>query len=177
MQVATATQKQADTEQLFEELYLTAFPKVARYVAARKGSLEDAQDIFQDALVIWYEQEQIVRISAEAYVIGIAKHLWLRKSSRGRRQQQLADVLNNIAVAEKEPSVNTNNLLHLLETTGKKCMDLLRSFYYKKKTPAEIAEEQDYSSEHSASVQKYKCLEKIRDTVKEKSLSYETFLD
>ena len=89
----------------------------------------------------------------------------------------MADFLVNIPADEKEPGVNTNQLLHLLETTGKRCMDLLRSFYYKKKTPAEIAEDHNYNSEHSASVQKYKCLEKVRDTIKEKSLSYEAFID
>jgi len=181
MQVATITQKRPDTEQLFEELYLNAFPKVARYVAARKGTLDDAQDIFQDALVIWHEQCSekgfVPRLSAEAYVIGIAKHMWLRKAGRSRKHEQLADVWNNIAMPGKEANVNINNLLQLLETTGKKCMDLLRSFYYGGKNATEIAQAHNYSSGHSATVQKYKCLEKVRDTVKEKSLSYEAFID
>jgi hypothetical protein len=34
-----------------------------------------------------------------------------------------------------------------------------------------------YLNEHSASVQKYKCLEKIRNIVKEKSLTYDDFTE
>jgi len=45
-------------------------------------------------------------------------------------------------------------------------MDLLQAFYYFKTPMREIAEEFGYRSERSATVQKYKCLEKVRDTVK-----------
>jgi hypothetical protein len=76
-----------------------------------------------------------------------------------------------------EPGVNSKRLLHILETTGLKCMNLLRSFYFEKTPVKEITRELGYRNEHSATVQKYKCLEKIRETVKSNSISYEDFLD
>ena len=42
-------------EQWIIGLYKRVFPTVARYVSQRGGSLEQAQDIFQDALIIYYE--------------------------------------------------------------------------------------------------------------------------
>jgi len=54
---------------------------------------------------------------------------------------------------------------------------LLRAFYYDKLSMSKIANRFGFSSERSATVQKYKCLEKVRDLVKEKSLSYEDFLE
>jgi hypothetical protein len=34
-----------------------------------------------------------------------------------------------------------------------------------------------YSGERSVTVQKYKCLEKVRDTIKQNALHYEDFID
>jgi len=55
-------------------------------------------------------------------------------------------------------------------------MDLLRSFYYDELPLNDIAETYGFSGIRSATVQKYKCLEKVRETVKEKALTYEDFL-
>ncbi len=43
-------------ETFFMALYKKAFLPVSRYVARMGGSFEEAQDIFQDALVIYYEK-------------------------------------------------------------------------------------------------------------------------
>jgi DNA-directed RNA polymerase specialized sigma24 family protein len=47
------------------------------------GSFDEAKDIFQDALVIYYEKSIASAISInsneKAYLLGISKHLWLRK--------------------------------------------------------------------------------------------------
>ena len=55
-------------------------------------------------------------------------------------------------------------------------MELLKSFYYDELPLNDIAETYGFSGVRSATVQKYKCLEKVRETVKEKSLTYEDFL-
>jgi hypothetical protein len=67
--------------------------------------------------------------------------------------------------------------MHFLETTGKKCMELLRSFYYDNVPLADAAKLFGFSGVRSATVQKYKCLEKIRETIKQRSLTYEDFLN
>jgi len=41
----------------------------------------------------------------------------------------------------------------------------------------EIADEYGYSGVRSATVQKFKCLEKVRESVKEKSLVYDDFME
>ena len=132
-----------EREALFEALYLQAFPKVARFISNRNGSFDDAKDIFQDALVIYYEKSNEAgfqpKVSAEAYMLGIAKHLWLRRSQKGKLQLALSAFAADIPATEKEPDINTNRLLALLERTGKKCMDLLRSFYFEDQRITEIA--------------------------------------
>jgi hypothetical protein len=75
------------------------------------------------------------------------------------------------------PSLQEKRLLRILETAGKKCMELLHAFYYRQDKVKEIAVSLGYANDHSLSVQKYKCLDKVRNIIKEKSLSYEDFIE
>jgi DNA-directed RNA polymerase specialized sigma24 family protein len=168
-----------DREAIFKQLYLTAFPKVARMVKTKGGNLSDAQDIFQDALVIFHEktmQDKLdIKVSAEAYLLGISKHLWNRQFSRQLPQVSLSSIDQQIQIPADyfQPQLKRFRLWRFIEKAGEKCLKLLRAFYYQNLTMQEIADEFSYSSVRSATVQKYKCMEKVRTAVKEKKLSYE----
>jgi DNA-directed RNA polymerase specialized sigma24 family protein len=168
----------ADREAFFIGLYKKAFPAVARHVSRMGGSLPQAQDIFQDALVIYYEKLQAsadnVRVSEKAYLLGIAKHLWSQAYKADSKNQPLAGV-DFEAVADERPA--TQKLMHYLETAGQKCMELLKAYYYDHLPAGDVATLFGYSGVRSATVAKYKCLEKVRDTVKQNSLSYADFIE
>jgi len=160
-------------------LYLTAFPVVAQHIGKQGGSLDEAKDIFQDALVIYYEKAVSGNLqlthSEKSYLIGIAKHLWHHYQQKQNRNLN-EDILNYTELPTNETLIpSTNRLLRYLEAAGQKCMDMLQAFYYDKQSMKEIAERFNLSGERSATVQKHKCLEKVRDKVKEKSLTYEDF--
>jgi DNA-directed RNA polymerase specialized sigma24 family protein len=166
----------------FNELYKKAFPPVATFVSKMNGSFQDAKDIFHDAMVIFYEKTEdasfVLSTSAEAYVTGIAKHLWIKKFKRDLRIISLDAVEARIVIPEDYyPTINTNRLLQLLESAGRKCLDLLHSFYHEKLSGEEIKNRFGYKTEHSASVQKYKCIEKIRETIQQKAITYENFFE
>jgi DNA-directed RNA polymerase specialized sigma24 family protein len=154
-------------------LYEETFPAVASFVAKMGGSADDAKDIFHDALVIFMEKDIPVD-NVEAYIVGIAKHLWVRKFKHDRKNVELDD---SIAIPEEHVSPIAIRLLRLLELTGKSCLDLLQAFYYEKRSAESIAVDFKYSNAHSVTVQKHKCLQKIRSFVKTKSLEYESFVE
>jgi RNA polymerase sigma factor (sigma-70 family) len=166
----------------FEETYESVFPAVAAFVNEMNGSYDDAKDIFQDALIIYYERLSENRLtiisSPERYIIGIAKHLWLRKFKDDKKKVSLDDFEKALRVPEDfYPDVTLTRVLRYVEAAGTKCLNLLRSFYFEKVTLKEVAMRFGYGSEHSAAVQKYKCLEKIRESIKEKSMTYEDFFE
>ncbi len=72
-----------EREKLFIALYKNSFPVVARYISKMGGTFDEAKDIFQDALVIYYEKAAsgllALKTNESAYLMGIAKHLWLKK--------------------------------------------------------------------------------------------------
>ncbi|MEI9917313.1 MAG: sigma-70 family RNA polymerase sigma factor [Bacteroidota bacterium] len=154
-------------------LYEETFPAVASFVAKMGGSPDDAKDIFHDAMVVFFEKETDVENPC-AYIVGIAKHLWVRKFKHDRNS---VDLDENIQIIEEEPSPIVTRLLRLVEAAGRSCLELLQAFYYEKRSAESIADEFKYSNAHSATVQKHKCLQKIRSFVKTKSLDYESFVD
>ena len=142
------------------------------------GSLDDAKDVFQDALVIYYEKAvagNLVTADGKAYLLGIAKHLWFKKFNAQSNTLPLDDSIEQ--ADETEQHISNNKVLQFLETAGKRCMELLSAFYYHKLPMKDAAELFGYAGERSVTVQKYKCLEKVRNTVKEKSLTYADFIE
>ena len=172
------TDRLAQRQELFIGLYKSAFPAVAKYVGRLGGNFDEAKDVFQDALVVYYEKT-VVQQSAlhndTAYLVGIAKNLWLKRYRQSAQNLPLIDL--DITADEQEESPSNNRLMHFLNKAGYKCMELLKSFYYDQLPLHEIAEEFGYSGVRSATVQKYKCLEKVRETIKEKALAYDDFME
>jgi len=165
--------------QFFLRMYQESFPDVANFVSHRGGSLEDAQDIFQDSLIIYYEQSVAgleVR-SDGGYLFGIARHLWFKRfrDPFNSMEKSGMEELNELMGTEMSAEQDSNKVLDFLMSAGQKCMDLLKSFYYDQLSMDEVAHKFEYKTTRSATVQKYKCLEKVRDQVKQKSLSYEDF--
>ena len=162
----------SNREKAFEHLYEQAFPPVARFISRMGGDFNDAKDIFQDALIVFYEktvgESVIINVSAPAYVLGIAKHLWSRKFRQPQNNVSLDEMGKDIAIPEDLYAQQdwSTRLLKYLEMAGKKCMDMLQGFYYQNMNMQEIADTFGYGSVRSATVQKYKCLEKVREHVK-----------
>ncbi|WP_201977873.1 RNA polymerase sigma factor [Hymenobacter rubidus] len=163
----------ADREQALTRLYRRAFPLVRRYVGSHGGTAQDAQDIFHDAMVILYEQAVggtlVLTSSAGTYLVGIARNLWHHEQRRRARlpEQSLSDAFEPLASEDSEavtePAIA---VLDYVERLGKKCKDVLLSFYYFQQPLTQIAESNGYASVRSATVQKFKCLERLRSSVR-----------
>jgi len=73
-------------------------------------------------------------------------------------------------------TLSDKRILRLLQAAGRKCMEVLTAFYYEKLDMQELAHRFGFSGTRSATVQKFKCLQKVKQVVKEKSLQYEDFV-
>lgn len=186
-----ATQLKEDTslndrEAGLTTLYKNAFPLVAKHVSRMGGSLDEARDIFQDALVIYYEKtiqaELNLEYSDKAYLFGIARHLWNKRYKQSEKQVSIDELDADFdeqagLLSSEDQEISASRLFQLLQSAGQKCMQLLSAFYYERLKMESIAERFGYSGVRSATVQKFKCLEKVKEKVKEKSISYEDILE
>jgi hypothetical protein len=176
------TREEFDRKEFFTTLYEKTFPAVASFIKKRNGSLDEARDVFHDALIIFYEKKSAhnihIDVNEQAYVFGIVKHLWAKQTKENQRIL-LSEVETEIAgtVENLDADAETKSITTYLKSAGEKCMNLLKAFYYDKKSMDAIQSSFSFSSVRSATVQKFKCLEKVRNLVKHKSLNYEDFID
>lgn len=171
-------------------VYQHAFPAVARYVSKRGGTFEETKDVFQEALLVYYEKMYGGRLtlhqSEEAYIFGIARHLWTKRYSENQRYESLDQLM--IGFDGEDPqrdweddissdeTLSDKRILRVLQVAGQKCIEILTAFYYEKLDMQELASRFGFSGTRSATVQKFKCLQKVKKVVKEKSLRYEDFV-
>src|SRR5688572_16442745 len=107
-----------DRKQLFTRLYEDTFPKVATFIAHRGGTFDDAKDIFHDAIVIFYEKiaskEVEIKVSPDFYLVGIAKHLWIRKFKDDITKTDLDELEKQITLPEDFCDTENNRLTSVL---------------------------------------------------------------
>jgi DNA-directed RNA polymerase specialized sigma24 family protein len=137
--------------------------------------MEEAKDLFHDALILYMEKERKADIhittSPKAYLIGITRILWMQKQRKRLPSLALNEDWEGPA-AMGEESKEERTALQWLQVAGQKCLQLLKAFYYDNASMSEVAQRFGLRGSRSATVQKYKCLEKIRNVVK-KEAAYE----
>lgn len=167
----------ADRERTLAALYRQAYPLVRRYVRRHGGHALDAQDVFQDALVIFYEKavagELALTVPASQYLLGVSRHLWQRERER-RHRFTTEDLSAAHDQQPDEPAAETSvSVLDFVERLGERCRTVLLAFYYFRQPLAQIAAAQQYATVRSATVQKYKCLERLRNAVRARTSAAE----
>jgi RNA polymerase sigma factor (sigma-70 family) len=166
-------------QETFNSLYEKEFPAVVRHVLSNSGTYDEARDLFQDALVVLVEIAKDKRLTInkhgiEKYLFEIARRLWYNQLRRKKATKELNDNTLVIGGMEVEIEFYTEpdkygDILIEIDKLGSRCKELLYHFYYLNRDWKTITEELGYISEGSARNQKYKCLEKIRKNLNNKS--------
>lgn len=156
------------------------FLVVKKFILKNSGTRQEAEDIFQEGLVIFCGKLEksgfVLSSSINTYLFGVCRLLWLDELKKKRRQAKagLADLWN-----EQE----TEHIYHDIEddrprrqaqaavmNLGQKCRELLELFYFKKTSMKDIAKLLGFSSEKVAKNQKYRCIEKAKEHFKQSSI-------
>ena len=155
----------------FGELYKKYFAMVNHFVANNNGTKTDAEDIFQDTvlvLVLKLRQDNFdLTASIKTYIMAIAKHLWLKKLRTSYREIEFTDLYNNqfyegINQTIEEEKTYMDKLENYISKITSHCNRLIHDMFFKNKTIEEIQKEYGYSTRQNAINQKYKCVEQIR---------------
>ncbi len=155
-------------------LYQIVFPKVLKFIVLNKGQREDAEDIFQKALIqitVRYRKNRFeITSSFEAYLFTACKNLWRRELSKSKKKVTNSGIIElrseerdlALATLEQERSELLNQKL---KTLSENCKKVLR-FFFAKLSHACIAEEMQYSSEIVARQRVFKCKSKLMEEIK-----------
>ncbi|MCC6371664.1 MAG: sigma-70 family RNA polymerase sigma factor [Bacteroidia bacterium] len=149
------------------------YPVVKKFVLSNSGRREDAEDIFQDALVILFGKvkasEFQLTSTLNTYLYSICKNLWHERLRRLNKELSTnKDLIGTLPdhdelIKSIEENSKTKKAFEAVALLGEKCRQLLTLFYFKKMSMALIAQQLRFSSEKLAKNQKYRCIEKAKE--------------
>lgn len=151
-----------------EKLY-AYFPVVRKQILANNGSQQDAEDIYQEALIVFFRQLQNPEFkltsSINTYLYSVCRFLW--KDVLKKRKVTLTDYAEISEIEEshanwmnqEEAAKRAEQAINML---GQRCKELLQMFYFFKSDLKTIAQKMGFSNAKVAKNQKYRCLEMAR---------------
>lgn len=155
-----------------EIIYRDNYNMIQSFILQNNGSVDDARDIFQEAMVVLYEKSKDTTFSLncqiKTYVYSICRRLWLKRLQQLNKFTTQVESLEEIVPVEEEIEEHEkrNTDFTLMETSmskiGEPCKSLLDAYYLQKKNMQEIASEFGYTNADNAKTQKYKCLIRLK---------------
>lgn len=171
----------------FAKLYQYYYGFVENYVCKNNGTKEDAQDIFQETLIVFLEKlkkdDFYLTASLKTYIIAISKNMWLNSLRKNKKT-----TVYSFANSDDEQENNNQNRLDknnfvLSQAFDKElenekpitekfddyfsrltshCQNLLSTIIEEQKSAEEIQKEFGYTTRHNLRNQKHKCVNQLK---------------
>ena len=155
-----------------EQLYREHYNVIKSLIINNNGSIDEAKDIFQEALIVLYEKARSgsfeLHAQLKTYIYAVCRRMWLKKLMLNRRfSGDLDNAGETISITEdveryEHRTVDFELMEKALQNLGEPCKALLESNYLQKKNMSEVAQEVGYTNADNAKNQKYKCLMRLK---------------
>jgi RNA polymerase sigma factor (sigma-70 family) len=166
--------KEGKNTQILEDLYEKVLPKISKYICKNSGNKDDAFDIFQDGVIIFYKYIITGRFREEFEISGflytVCKNLWINKVKHDKMLIRIEEkhestdnyenILDFIITKEREEEVR-----RLLMKLGEKCRKLLQYVFFYQLSTKEICEKMGFSSADTLKTKKYKCKKQLLEII------------
>jgi len=164
--------EQALRGKAFRVIYKDYFPLVRSFIIKNQGSLEDAKDIFQDGLIVVYEQVQQgtfkEKSTLKTFLFAICKNLWWKRLGKASTRYEVFGEETDFQL-EEELVVDhliatelSKKLANLSKQLGADCQKILLLYYYERKSMKEIAQAMGMATADVAKNKKNRCLNKLK---------------
>lgn len=155
-----------------ESIYRENYPSIQTFVLNNNGSVDDARDVFQEAMIVLYLKAGIdsfeLNCQIKTYLYSICRRLWLKRLQQlGKFSTHVENLEDTIPVEEDmDDHEKRNDDFNLMEQAmskiGEPCKSLLDGYYLQKRNMQELALEFGYTNADNAKTQKYKCLVRLK---------------
>jgi RNA polymerase sigma factor (sigma-70 family) len=164
------------SDYIIKYIYQELFPMILFLVTKNNGNEEDAEDIFQDSLLIVFKKikanELDLSCSFRTYLYSVSRNLWLQKlNKRKQLNGEFSDVESFITMPDFALNEKNHEELekfrlyqqHFLSLSND-CQKVLMLFI--KKVPLrDIASEMGFKTEKYAKTRKYLCKEELKKRI------------
>ena len=163
---------------ILKYIYTEYYPKINYFVINNNGIEEDANDIFQEGIIIIYrkikENQSFLKCSFGTYLYSVCKLLWLKQLRQKRTrfivQEKLPSYFKDNEYPDITDTIEKNERHRLYQKyflkLGKDCKKTLQLFL--DEIPLkDIAKLMGYKNENYAKKKKYKCKEALINNIKQ----------
>ncbi len=159
-------------------LYQTTQYKLSSWILKNNGNEDEAQDIFQDSVLSFYQYVLDGNFkegaSVDAFIFSVGRNKWI---NRAKQRNKLVSGVAEESLGHSNPEEegfskimeedNTDKMNALLEKLGARCKELLTlSIFYNLKM-ADIAEKMAFSNADTAKTKNYKCKKRLMKIINE----------
>lgn len=159
-------------DHILRMIYDETYPGIRKYILTNSGNEQDAEDVFQEAMVLVYRK--VTRNELEltsgfgTYLVALCKHLWYNHFRKNKNisfqdinHELLEDISKVYDIPGKEQSARRIIQKHLLQMAPE-CQQLLMLFY--DEVPfEEISQNMGFSSDGYIRKRKFICKKKLMD--------------
>lgn len=154
------------------EVYHANYNMVKTYILKNNGALEDAEDLLQDALVVFWQNchkaEFQLTSKVSTYIMAICKNLWLKqlnKNSRMTGEENISAAQHSI-LPDHGKAMDMKKLSAALEEIGDTCRNILVMFYFDGYDMDNIAKAMNFANADTAKAKKYQCFKKLEEIIR-----------
>lgn len=160
---------------ILQYVYKTYYSYIKYFIISNSGNDDDAQDIFQEALVIIYRKldgsDLDISCTFKTYLYSVCRLLWLKQLEKRKTKNEYSlDNENFIELADETKDLSEQNERYKLyqkyfKKLGEDCRRVLE-MSLEKISLKQIAEIMGYKSEKYAKKRKYQCKERLINEIK-----------
>jgi RNA polymerase sigma factor (sigma-70 family) len=156
-------------------IYKEFYPTIKFLITTNSGTETDAEDVFQDALVVLYrkiaKENLILTSSFKTFLYSICRNLWLQRldrrvfSNEFLEMEDLSELHDDMHLEQPEEEHEKYRLFqqHFLKLSHD-CQKVLRLFMGKTSLK-EIADIMGFKTEKYAKTRKFMCKEKLKNSI------------
>ncbi|MBV2247635.1 MAG: sigma-70 family RNA polymerase sigma factor [Lentimicrobium sp.] len=165
-----------NSDYIIKHVYQEFFPTIKYLIKKNTGNEEDAEDIFQESLIVVLKNVQkedfYLSCSFLTYLYSISRNLWMQRLKAKKKDKLNMDILD---VFFDFPDVNSAELAEAeqlryriyrehFNAMEKDCQRILL-LSMQKFSSKDIADTMGYGSENYAKTKKYNCKERLKRSI------------
>lgn len=155
-------------EKALEFLYKKYYRMMTKLVITNSGTEDEAKDVFQDALVVFWQKARsgklVMTAKISTYIYSICQNLWRKELDRKKRlsnEEKDGSVRMDMDSPEREKIIAA-----CLDQIGETCKKVLMYYYFEEMSMQEIADRLGFLNTDTAKTKKYKCKQKLDEVIK-----------
>lgn len=158
-------------------LYKKVYPLVERFIVRNSGNKEDASDVFQDALLLFYKQIMHnfydEKYKVYGYLYKVCLHKWINRAKKNSKITFVDEIesLETPVFEEFSEELISNpdeNIIRkLFSPIGEKCIELLTFTTYTSLLLEDIMLRMEMNSVSAVKMQLKRCKEKLLKQIDE----------